>query len=522
MKKILSDINKQKWFPFVLLFIAFFLNTIVFCLFRNTFKREALNIISIVMYSAALFYIFKKSTTSRTILIFLVLSYLIKVVYIYFDAYQDVTYKIFNDYVDSTAFNNQAINIFNGTMKPADSLMGQYPVFLAYFYKIFGINRLLAQHFNVILASLTQVIFLGIGKMIKIEEKKMIFPMLILCFFPLSIPYHSMLIRESILIFLLSLIIFLFIKWYLGGKQWTSMVMLSLFIPVMVLHEGFLALLPVFLFFIAFFDRKTQKIHMSWKSWLLTGTAFSLLIILFIFFDEIFYSKFDILKTDTINRIYMYLERDFGESAYLSNLQYDSIWDIILYSFPRMFYFLLSPLPWQWRGFLDAGAFLVDSMFYLLFTISIIPMYKKTSRNKRLLLFVFILQFIFLVFVFSQGTFTAGAALRHRFKSLVLILVIYILSGDGDAFSICRLWKRFMTPLTYFIRCNIGKRLPDEKYIKLDYRFAMGKKLNLQKPVSYTEKLQWLKLHDRKPEYRELADKYKAREFISQKLTTGS
>ena len=32
-------------------------------------------------------------------------------------------------------------------------------------------------------------------------------------------------------------------------------------------------------------------------------------------------------------------------------------------------------------------------------------------------------------------------------------------------------------------------------------RYAMGRELNLENPVTYTEKLQWLKLYDHRAEY---------------------
>ena len=53
--------------------------------------------------------------------------------------------------------------------------------------------------------------------------------------------------------------------------------------------------------------------------------------------------------------------------------------------------------------------------------------------------------------------------------------------------------------------------LSDEAYIKLIYRLRMGKKLNLDNPVTFTEKLQWLKLNDHRPEYMKIADKLAVR-----------
>jgi len=43
----------------------------------------------------------------------------------------------------------------------------------------------------------------------------------------------------------------------------------------------------------------------------------------------------------------------------------------------------------------------------------------------------------------------------------------------------------------------------------------MGRKLNLNNPQTFNEKLQWLKLHDRRPEYTQMVDKYAAKEVVT-------
>lgn len=57
--------------------------------------------------------------------------------------------------------------------------------------------------------------------------------------------------------------------------------------------------------------------------------------------------------------------------------------------------------------------------------------------------------------------------------------------------------------------------MSDEKYLKLRYKCIMGKELNLENPITYNEKLQWLKLYDRKPEYTKMVDKYEAKKYVS-------
>jgi len=60
--------------------------------------------------------------------------------------------------------------------------------------------------------------------------------------------------------------------------------------------------------------------------------------------------------------------------------------------------------------------------------------------------------------------------------------------------------------------------MADDLYLKLIYRAETGKKLNLKNPTTFNEKLQWLKINNRKNEFSIMADKYRVREYISKKI----
>ena len=55
----------------------------------------------------------------------------------------------------------------------------------------------------------------------------------------------------------------------------------------------------------------------------------------------------------------------------------------------------------------------------------------------------------------------------------------------------------------------------DELFLKLKWKRIMGCPLNLKQPKTYNEKLQWLKLYDRRPEYTIMVDKYAAKSYVS-------
>lgn len=65
---------------------------------------------------------------------------------------------------------------------------------------------------------------------------------------------------------------------------------------------------------------------------------------------------------------------------------------------------------------------------------------------------------------------------------------------------------------------KICRVIPDEIYIKLKYRCILGRWPNLDNPQYFSEKLQWLKLHDRNELYCKLVDKYYVRKYIEEKI----
>lgn len=58
----------------------------------------------------------------------------------------------------------------------------------------------------------------------------------------------------------------------------------------------------------------------------------------------------------------------------------------------------------------------------------------------------------------------------------------------------------------------------DELYLKIIFRCFMGKRLDLKNPKTFSEKLQWLKLYNRKPEYTMMVDKYAVKEYVAEKI----
>lgn len=59
------------------------------------------------------------------------------------------------------------------------------------------------------------------------------------------------------------------------------------------------------------------------------------------------------------------------------------------------------------------------------------------------------------------------------------------------------------------------RNMDDAKFLKKQFKNVFGYELNLDNPKTFNEKIQWLKLYDRKEIYTQLVDKHKVKEHVA-------
>ena len=72
-----------------------------------------------------------------------------------------------------------------------------------------------------------------------------------------------------------------------------------------------------------------------------------------------------------------------------------------------------------------------------------------------------------------------------------------------------------LIPLFFWRKCSSWIK-SDELYIRVHYFLCMKKRLHLNPPVTFNEKLQWLKLHDWRKEYTRMVDKAEAKKYVAE------
>lgn len=65
---------------------------------------------------------------------------------------------------------------------------------------------------------------------------------------------------------------------------------------------------------------------------------------------------------------------------------------------------------------------------------------------------------------------------------------------------------------------HLYDKMSDEEYIRRRYRAIFGKDINLENPQTISEKLQWIKLYDRRPLYTLLVDKYLVKQYVTERI----
>lgn len=70
--------------------------------------------------------------------------------------------------------------------------------------------------------------------------------------------------------------------------------------------------------------------------------------------------------------------------------------------------------------------------------------------------------------------------------------------------------KNILKKIKYLLRF-----LPDKLYLQIYYFTHFHRLINFKNPVTFNEKLNWLKINDRNPEYTKMVDKYEAKKYVA-------
>lgn len=356
----------------------------------------------------------------------LLIGYLARLIILVVDIYGKAIVTIPQSGFDSKMYYNSAVLIMNNLQTDRGGL---YSIIMGNLFKLIGSNHLFAQYINLMASMVVLFLISKILIDLKINEKVLYWSMWIICLFPTFTMLSVIFLREVFISMFVSISIYCFLK-YLTNNSWIPLIISFLAILIgSALHSGILSLAIGYLIVLILYNNKEHTFTIN-----IIGVLLSIVLamtLLFIVFQnsETFMEKLNNVENieDVANT------RDSGGSSYAQFVGNSSnIVNMIIFTIPRMVFFLFSPLPFQWRNPIDAISFICSSALYVTSLYFSIRTITKSNNNlyKSLVISLLIIEFCG-VFVFGWGVSNTGTALRHRDKLFSIFAIMLGISWSA-------------------------------------------------------------------------------------------
>ena len=312
-----------------------------------------------------------------------------------------------------------------------------YSRYLGCIYYIIGPSYLIGSFLNFLYGILS--IFL-LDRTIRlfgtITSKQRLHYILLYSFFPNLMIICSSLRRESLIIMLLMASLFFAVKWIRIKSNISIFASFAFVLLSCILHAGVIGVIMGLIPLFVLFDPRTQKWNIRPYSIVLLLLIIGMSLFVFIYYSDVFLAKITIEDTDDI---YDQMTRSRGGAAYLSSLNITSLGDVIKYAPLKFIYFLMSPMPWDWRGAEDIFFFFIDSLVYVVLFKYLIRGILSFRSNP--VLFCFTLSFLGAGLLFGVGASNAANAGRHRLKLLCILIILWKLASRKEKIRLCSVAK---------------------------------------------------------------------------------
>lgn len=391
-------------------------------LFGEMFPSNGLCTILIAAFSLVFLYDIYRSESFSLYAQEISLGYALRIFLLYFDIYGRSIYQLPNSGADSGRFYRSAVSLLGYGVK---SDMGSFSRVMAAIFKLTGCNQLLGQ-FIVLLSSLVAIlIFSRMLEYILISPSKKRTVMLVVNLLPNFAILSVIFLREAPVAMFITISLYCFLKWFKGASLVNLLWAVLFDVAAMWFHGGSVGVLVGYAVVAFLYDRANARVRISVKSIFFASIMLFAISYLYFNYAEIFFGKFS--RVDSIEDVANTL--DYGGSSYAQYVgDSSSVPNMLIYTIPRIIYFLFSPFPWQWRGLSDVIAFTFSSLFYIYAVVAVIKNMRFYSQyNRNQVVAILIIAFC-IVFIFAWGVVNTGTAARHRDKMVMLFGTLLALS----------------------------------------------------------------------------------------------
>ena len=305
-----------------------------------------------------------------------------------------------------------------------------YTNMLSIIYRVFNDQRLIGQFFNVLLSMTAIYFFYKTLKLIISEKRYIILGLMLISLSPNYAILSSILLRESIMSCLISISLYYFVLWWFKSSKYSFFFSIILCLYAATFHSGAIAPAVGYIICWVLYDKKNNIFNFRFK------TIFSVIFVLFLFmfinqrYGDSLFGRFQIEKS--IEEITGTQSSGRGSSGYRIGISTGvTVLDMLINTPLRTVYFIMSPMPWDWRGITDIITFVLSSCFYFVGYIYVIKVLKNKSiiksKNENLMI-AMLLVMIAGCSIFAWGVSNAGTAMRHRDKFIAPYILMWILA----------------------------------------------------------------------------------------------
>lgn len=304
---------------------------------------------------------------------------------------------------------------------------GVYTDIIGLLYKIIGTQRIIAQYINVLLV--ITIIYIGISILneLNIVGRYRNIGILLLAFNPHFLILSVVLRREQFISLMVTISFYFFVKYWKESSSLFFVLAIVFCLFGATFHSGIISLVVGYAVFYIAYDRENETFNINRGVIAKITICLLLFIIAYVYFGDRLLLKFNSMGSfDELNeRLY---HKD-GNSGYTVGFNISNDWLNFLVNTPlRTLYFILSPMPWNWRGVSDIIAFGMSSIYYAFgFVLTCFTIKQSRSKNKYLMIGTIITLFLICI-VFSWGVRNAGTAMRHRDKIAVPYVIMTVLA----------------------------------------------------------------------------------------------
>ena len=326
---------------------------------------------------------------------------------------------------DSENFYKTGIEIsMNTSLLNTEVYGGLYSKFLGILFHLYGDDRLFVQFLNIIIAMTAILIVIQIFRMLDIPGHIQMILVLLLSFYPHSLIFSSILVRESMISITVVLSLYFFVRWFKNRSTINAVLCILAILSGASFHTAVIGILFGYLFGFIFYNHSVRTLKFSVES-VVPFTVFAVITTYIIVFPDVVSGLPIANKVDQVldnnDNVYEAVTSARGDTAYLASMEVNNLFQLLLFSPIKVIYVITSPMPWNISKFNELISFLLDGVFYLTALILFIKNFYLVKS--RPILAILLISIFAGWFIFGLGISNAGTALRHRFKFFYIVIV---------------------------------------------------------------------------------------------------